>query len=122
MAKTVLPKDILLYARKMRKDAPDAESYLWQLLRDRRFAGYKFRRQHPVGRYILDFYCEQAKLAIELDGGQHQAQIIYDEKRTAQLNQAGIRVIRFWDNEVLTLPEQVLEDILFNISEVPDQE
>jgi very-short-patch-repair endonuclease len=122
MAKTVLPKDILSYARKMRKDAPDAESYLWQFLRDRRLCGYKFRRQHPVGRYILDFYCEQTKLAIELDGGQHQEQVTYDDRRTAQLNATGIKVIRFWNNEVLTLPEQVLEEILFNLSEVSDQE
>jgi very-short-patch-repair endonuclease len=122
MAKTVLPKDILSYARKMRKDAPDAESYLWQFLRDRRLCGYKFRRQHPVGRYILDFYCKQTKLAIELDGGQHQEQVTYDDRRTAQLNATGIKVIRFWNNEVLTLPEQVLEEILFNLSEVSDQE
>ncbi len=106
----------------MRKDSTDAESYLWQLLRDRRLCGYKFRRQHPVGRYILDFYCEQAKLAIELDGGQHQEQDAYDDQRTAQLNSAGIKVIRFWDNEILTQPEQVLEDILFNITEGPGKE
>ena len=116
MSKTIVPTDILEYARKMRKDATDAESYLWQLLRDRRLCGYKFRRQHPVGRYILDFYCEQAKRAVEVDGGQHQEQDAFDNQRTAQLNSAGIKVIRFWDHEVLTLPEQVLDEILYQLS------
>jgi very-short-patch-repair endonuclease len=67
--KPAIPEDIFKYARELRRNQTDAEQLLWGLLRDRRFAGKKFRRQHPVGRYILDFYCHELKLAIELDGG-----------------------------------------------------
>ncbi|WP_254045173.1 DUF559 domain-containing protein, partial [Thiohalocapsa sp. ML1] len=106
-----LPPDILANARELRQEQTDAEQLLWGLLRNRRFLGKKFRRQHPVGRYILDFYCHQDRLAVELDGGQHGEQPVakYDEERTKALEQEGIRVVRFWNNDVLAATESVLE-------------
>ena len=100
------------YARELRAQATDAETKLWHILRNRRFFDYKFRRQHPMGGYILDFYCADAKLAIELDGGQHQQAETYDQQRTTALKQQGIQVLRFWNNEFLQNSEGVLESIL----------
>ena len=108
---TKLPDDIRQYARQMRKTQTDAEQLIWALLRDRRLAGVKFRRQYPLDRYILDFYCSEHKLAVELDGSQHQDQKAYDEKRSAALSKNGIEVLRFWNNQVLTETEGVLEAI-----------
>ncbi len=85
----------------------EAEKHLWRCLRLRQMEGYKFRRQHPVGRYILDFVCLEAGLVIELDGGQHSEQQGYDEVRSEWLQQQGLRVIRFWNHEVLTNIEGV---------------
>ena len=86
---------------------------LWDLLRNRRFDGYKFRRQHPIGRFILDFYCEDLHLAIEVDGGVHLRpdQEVYDRSRAQELNDLGIRVLRFWNNDVINNTEEVLEVI-----------
>lgn len=89
----------------------DAEGLLWKLIRNRRIAGMKFRRQHPIGRYILDFYCDEKRLCIELDGGQHGDAIVYDKRRDAWLRSRGIRILRFWNNEMLTETEAVLEAI-----------
>ncbi|MPZ43488.1 MAG: methionine--tRNA ligase [Betaproteobacteria bacterium] len=112
--KQSLPEDLLGYARRLRTEQTDAENLMWLLLRDRRLAGTKFRRRHPIeaegNRYILDFYSAEAKLAIELDGSQH-AQNDYDQARDSALKRAGIEVIRFWDNEVLQQTEPVLERI-----------
>lgn len=116
-----LPEDLLAYARKLRLEQTDAEQLIWHLLRDRRFADAKFRRQHPVEasdkKFILDFYCHELKLAIELDGGQHQEAQIRDESRTAALRNLGITVIRFWNNEVLQQTEAVLEKLWNTIME-----
>ncbi len=111
--KTPIPDDLLENARKLRQNQTDAEQLLWSLLRNRRFADKKFRRQHPVGRYILDFYCHELKLAIELDGGQHNEPPAkqYDADRTSYLEEQGIRVIRFWNNEVLQQTDSVLESL-----------
>ena len=83
---------------------------MWALLRSRRFGGFKFRRQAPFPPYVLDFYCAAARLAVELDGGQHTepAQVARDAERTALLAGKGIRVLRFWNHEVLGQPEAVL--------------
>ena len=89
----------------------DAEALLWRLLRNRRLASAKFRRQHPLDRYILDFYCEEKKLCIEIDGGQHADAASYDSQRTAWLQARDIRVLRFWNNDVLTQIEAVVEMI-----------
>ncbi len=106
-----LPPDILAHARELRGHQTDAEHLLWEVLRAKRFLGLKFRRQHPFGRYILDFYCDELKLAIELDGGQHAEQQAYDAERTRYLGQQGLRVLRYWNNEVLAETEAVLEAI-----------
>jgi very-short-patch-repair endonuclease len=94
---------LLRFARDMRREPTDAEKRLWRLLRDRRLAGFKFRRQVPVAGYILDFYCMKAGIVVEADGGQHldMAQQRYDTKRTEALGRLGIRVLRFPDDEVL---------------------
>ncbi len=82
-------------ARNLRQLATDAEHRLWQRLRNRQVCGAKFRRQHPVPPYIVDFVCLEKKLVIEADGGQHIEQQTYDEKRTAFLQAQGFRVLRF---------------------------
>jgi adenine-specific DNA-methyltransferase len=110
-----IPDDLKAYAREMRKRMPTAEQLLWYLIRNRRIAGAKFRRQHPVGRYILDFYCVEKKLAVELDGGQHSEQQNYDQQRDAYLEQQGIEVLRFWNNQMLLETEVVLESIYLNL-------
>ncbi len=111
--KPPLPPEFLARARQLRRNATDAESLLWQLLRNRQLDGWKFRRQHPVGPYILDFYCHEAGLAVELDGSQHAepAQAGYDAERTQALETGGIRVLRFWNNEVLKNTNAVLQEI-----------
>jgi very-short-patch-repair endonuclease len=108
-----VPPELLIFARQLRKQQTDAENLLWLLLRGRQFCGFKFRRQYPVGGYILDFYCHDAGLAVELDGGGHteDEQRLYDEERTKALEAAGIRVIRFWNNDVLNSMEAVLEEL-----------
>ena len=98
-------------ARQLRKTQTDAELRLWRLLRNRGAAKYKFRRQHALGSYFLDFVCLEKKLVIEVDGSQHFAQISYDEKRTAWLVQRGFRVLRFWDNDVLLRTDSVMQRI-----------
>ena len=108
-----VPQELLTFAKDLRKDQTDAEVFMWYLLRDRRFCGYKFRRQYPLAGYILDFYCPAVKLAIELDGGGHDddEQRRYDRERTKVLEGTGIRVVRFWNNDVLGNLENVLEVI-----------
>ena len=98
-------------ARGLRKNQTDAEKRLWSHLRNRQLSGCKFRRQHEIGNYIVDFICLEKKLIIELDGGQHANQIRYDSQRTTILESLGYTVIRFWDNEVLTKTQNILEAI-----------
>ncbi len=99
------------YARELRASATDAEQCIWYLLRNRNFLNFKFRRQHPIGNYILDFYCADAKLAIELDGSQHAENGQYDLHRSEVLQRDGIQVLRFWNNDVLLNTEAVLTEI-----------
>ena len=106
-----LPEDIRTWAREMRGRMTDAEALLWYLLRNRRIAGAKFRRQRPVGRYILDYYCVEKMLGIELDGGQHSEAIDYDRHRDEWLQSQGIRILRFWNNQMLMETEGVMETI-----------
>ena len=86
-------------AHKLRASLTDAERKLWYALRDRRLQGLKFRRQHAEPPYILDFYCAEARLVIEVDGGQHNVEV--DATRTAALEAKGLLILRFWNNEVL---------------------
>ena len=106
-------------ARSLRKDATDAESLLWFHLRDRRLGNHKFRRQRPIGPYFADFACLEAKLIVELDGGQHVEAVDYDETRTGFMVAQGFRVLRFWNNEVLAQTSAVLERILQALQEDP---
>lgn len=99
--------------RSLRKNFTDTERILWQKLRGVQVGGYKFRRQFPIGGYILDFYCIERKLAIELDGSQHSEDQskIYDLNRTTYLGKQGIKVLRFWNNQVIENMDGVLEVI-----------
>ena len=108
-----VPPELLSFARHLRKEQTDAETLLWYLLRGRRLDGFKFRRQYPVSGYILDFYCHEAGLAVELDGGGHDddKQRLHDDERTKVLLAKNILVLRFWNNEVLDSLECVLEKI-----------
>src|SRR5207302_6077655 len=87
-------------ARELRRDATDAERRLWSALRDRRLRGYRFRRQHPIGNYIVDFACTRHCVIVEADGGQH-ADSEADRDRTAWLESQGWQVLRFWNNDIL---------------------
>ncbi|MNN45390.1 hypothetical protein D3C81_1597240 [compost metagenome] len=98
------------FARHLRRRQTDAERWLWGFLRDRRFLGLKFRRQVPHGPYVLDFYCHERRLVIELDGGQH-LDSSRDEERDAWLRSQGLMVLRFWNSDVLVRTEVVLESI-----------
>jgi len=99
-------------ARELRRNMTDTERFVWGRLRARRFAGYKFRRQMPIGPYIVDFVCPGRRLILELDGGQHTQQMEYDTKRTLWLQSQGFEVLRFWDHEVLQDWEAV-EEVIF---------
>ena len=85
----------------------DAERLLWKRLRMRQLADHKFRRQQPIGNYIVDFVCLEKQLAIEVDGGQHSEQADHDARRSAWLEAQGFRILRFWDHEVLKHIEAV---------------
>jgi very-short-patch-repair endonuclease len=97
-------------ARGLRKRSTDTERYLWRHLRDRQIEGFKFRRQQPIGSYIVDFVNLEKKLVIELDGGQH-ALDPGDKTRDEWLGARGFKVLRFWDNQVFDNLESVLESI-----------
>ena len=98
-------------ARRLRRNGTDAERALWRYLRNRTVLGAKFRRQVPIGPYVVDFVCFEARLIIEVDGGQHTVQTDQDAFRTAYLERHNFRVIRFWNNDVLTNPNGVFETI-----------
>ncbi len=99
-------------ARDLRKNPTEAERLLWQHLRRRQLGGFRFRRQYAIGHYIVDFYCFEERVAIEVDGGQHSRQGAYDAKRTSFLESQGVRVLRFWNNQVLGEVEPVKHVIL----------
>jgi very-short-patch-repair endonuclease len=111
----------LLRRRDLRRDSTDAERLLWKRLRDRRLLGFKFRRQYPCGPFILDFFCPEKRVAIELDGGQHfEASVqAYDERRTAFLGRRGITVIRFQTDLVFRELTAVLESIVGALRDGP---
>jgi len=105
------PRKQKIFARRLRRSQTDAEGKLWSKLRDRQVCRAKFRRQHPIGPFVTDFCCVESGLVIELDGGQHATQAQADQRRSAYLERNGYRVLRFWDNEVLTNTAVVLERI-----------
>lgn len=94
-------------ARNLRREMTDAEKLLWHHLRMEQFGGYKFRRQHPLGNYIVDFVCLEVGLVLEVDGGQHAESADNDAIRTQWLEAKGLHVMRFWNNEVLNNIEGV---------------
>jgi len=104
-------------ARRLRRHQTDAEQILWFRLRGRRLAGWKFKRQVPIDRFVVDFVCGDAKLIVELDGGQHADRTLQDEERTKTLEAMGYLVLRFWNNDVMRNIEGVLEEILNTLSQ-----
>ena len=105
-------KEVLkIFSRNLRKKQTDAERKMWSYLRNRQISGYKFRRQHRIHPFIVDFCCVEMKLIIELDGSQHLSNKLSDENRTRLLEKKGFRVLRFWDNHVFNQGEAILEVI-----------
>lgn len=104
-------------ARDLRKNQTIAEAILWKHLRNRRVLGLKFKRQVPIGKYIVDFVCVEKKLVIELDGGHHNEELhkTNDDERTEMLKHYGYHVIRFWNKDVINNFENVMEEIYFNV-------
>ena len=98
-------------ARKLRKNLTPAEAILWQALRNKQLEGLRFRRQHPVGNFILDFYCPACKLVVEIDGKIHDRQIDYDNARTTKLAEHGYKVLRFSNEQVINNLSDVLAEI-----------
>jgi very-short-patch-repair endonuclease len=109
-------REMRMRARELRQQTTPAEKILWEQLRDRRLLGLKFRRQHPLGTYIVDFYCPAQRLVVEIDGEIHRYQEANDQIRTDQLEEKGYKVIRFWNYEV----EQHLDTVLDTIVEKCD--
>lgn len=106
-----MDKNLTEFARVLRKKSTDTENYLWRYLKNRQIEGVKFRRQQPIGKYIVDFVSFERKLITELDGGQHSFQKEKDKIRDRWLKNEGYEILRFWDNEVLNNIEGVLEVI-----------
>lgn len=106
-----MEEKLLTNAKALRTNQTEAELKLWYHLRAHRFMDMKFKRQKPIGRYIVDFVCIEQRLIIELDGGQHADQMPYDQQRDAWLRSQGYTVLRFWNNDVMQELEGVLEQI-----------
>ena len=108
-----LDSQLLEFAKSLRHTATDAEHLMWQILRAKHFMNLKFRRQHVIQPYIVDFYCHEIGLVIELDGSQHGTNdaIEYDAERTKFLEALGLKVVRYWNHDVLGRTEVVLEDL-----------
>lgn len=108
-------------SRRMRKNPTEAERKLWKILKSGDLKKLRFNRQKPLGNYIADFYCSKAQLVIEVDGSGHEnkEQKMYDEERTAYLQGFNLKVLRFWNNEVIENPEGVYETIIQTIKQTP---
>jgi len=98
--------------RQLRRNQTNAEQLLWLRVRSRQLGGLKFKRQFRIGRYIVDFFCHETRLVIELDGGQHAECAEYDHERSMKIQALGYRVLRFWNNDVLENIEGVLMSIM----------
>ncbi|MCH8108868.1 MAG: endonuclease domain-containing protein, partial [Chloroflexi bacterium] len=99
-------------ARELRGNPTEAEKIVWRHLRLKQLGGNRFRRQHPIGKYIVDFFCFEKGLVIEVDGGHHSEQEEYDQVRTMWLESCGYRVLRFWTNQILNEIDKFLTVIL----------
>ncbi len=115
------PLESFLKAKELRENMTEAEKILWEKLRDNRFEDYKFRRQHPIHIYIVDFYCHELKLVIEIDGGYHttEQQKVRDTERSEILVFQDLKIIRFTNEEVLNNMESVLEILKQQINSLP---
>lgn len=113
-----MPSTTRTFAQQLRTRMSDAEQHLWQQLRAKRFVGYKFRRQVPIGPYIVDFVCFSQRIVVELDGSQH-VDSSADLIRTEWLNQQGFRVLRFWNDQVFIEEEGVLMAIWLALTAPP---
>src|SRR4051812_23555475 len=100
--------ELLTRTRQLRRELSPAEKILWKELRGRRFDGFKFRRQHLLEPYVLDFYCAEARLVIELDGESHLSSQSYDDRRSRWLAQQGLEVLRFWNTQIFDELDAVL--------------
>ncbi|GBG12543.1 uncharacterized protein NMK_0074 [Novimethylophilus kurashikiensis] len=100
------------FPRHLRTNSTEAEQRLWRALRNRQLAGQKFRRQHPIPPYIVDFVCLECRLIIELDGGQHAEAVVRDEARAAYLESLGYKILRVWNHEALSNTDGMLAVIL----------
>jgi len=108
-------------AKDLRQHQTDAEQRLWYHLRAHRFMNLKFKRQKPIGRYIVDFICMEHMLVIELDGGQHATQGRYDEERDLWLREQGYKVMRFWNHDVMQRLDDVVERIRLVVGQPSDE-
>lgn len=114
-----LAKKLTTIAKNLRRRPTDAEKLLWKHLRSKQLKGLKFRRQHPIGKYVVDFACLDKQVVIELDGGQHAADENKDRERDKWLEGEGYKVLRFWNTDILTNLGGVLEVIMKNCSSHP---
>ncbi len=106
------------FARELRRESTPHEQHLWAYLRDRRFADFKFRRQVPIGPFVVDFVCFESRLIIELDGSQHSDDQSYDTRRDAELERRGFRVLRFWNGDLTGNKMRVLDSIAAALEEM----
>lgn len=104
-----MPLNLTQTAKELRRNSTDAERHLWRHLKARQFKGLKFRRQEQIGRFIVDFVCYEKGIIVEADGSQHALEKEKDEEPTQWLNSQGFVVLRFWNHEILTNIEGVLE-------------
>jgi very-short-patch-repair endonuclease len=109
--------DRVQFARRLRRNQTDAERVLWFRMRDRRLDGWRFKRQVPVDRFVVDFFCPDGKLIVEIDGGQHEQEKERDANRTNALEAMGYLVLRFWNNDVMRNTDGVLETILGTLNQ-----
>ncbi|ALC15723.1 very-short-patch-repair endonuclease [Desulfuromonas soudanensis] len=114
-----MPINLTQTAKELRHNATDAEQLLWRHLRGKQMSGLKFRRQEQIGRFVVDFVCYERRLIVEADGGQHALEQTKDAERTRWLNAQGFTVVRFWNHEILTNCEGVLESIRRRCLELP---
>jgi very-short-patch-repair endonuclease len=113
-----MPSDLRNFAKRLRREATKPEEFLWNALRDRRFGGYKFRRQMPIDRFVVDFCCVEAGLIVELDGVHHEALRAFDAERTAILRRYGFEVFRFANSEIMDHPEPALARLKAKLDEM----
>ena len=111
-----LPSHLTGIAKQLRKNITEAEKRLWQQLRAKQLHGLKFKRQQPIGNYVVDFVCFEKKLVIELDGGQHAEQVEQDAERTSWIESQGFEVLRLWNNDVLQNMDGVWDVIVLHLT------